>query len=652
MNLATRILGVAIFVSVLAGATYAAFQTLDTDPQFGTVEIQEPDQQPNVIAGQEAPVALSLENTGSQDTEVRLSADADGFTYETNPAVITVPAGNVTRANGVLGASVDLDGDHNVTIVAEENETGDEIASVEFSVTVAQPSPPELSLEAVEPAVRPGEDAHFQATIQNTVNAAQRVNLSVADDAGSVQPQQVPLQPDGSGTSQVTVPVPADASGSHAFEFVATNEAGQSQSLEASVPVVGEGEIVAEPLQSGFTVRPGNDYTVPVSIVSATDVSGEVTATGDDVVETSFDSLQARSSVGGFVTLTVPEDASDQFERTIDLDIGDRSKTITVDVATTTSDETPGENEQAKVEMTSRLPNGTVVETTVPGIGEGPFPKSQYFQPGQQRETVTVRMAGTQQQTPTGVLHAVENMTAGESLTVTLEPEDAYGPERRTQEMEATTELQREIEFQRRPDQLQDFPKNRLPDAFDIENRTEGDVIPFEQDVGNETITLKFRVLELSEDTVSLERVAEKGETTTFFAPWPNATEVTLVNETTIVYRTTPPDSAQEEPFTWNQDPNSHQAKWGETTIVDTLNETAIVISHQPEEGIEYTVTTGRFGQQERSFRVENVTSETITLSTPNQDPRGGETVTFDLTVVDIGEAQQRRRLPPGIGGG
>jgi FKBP-type peptidyl-prolyl cis-trans isomerase 2 len=443
----------------------------------------------------------------------------------------------------------------------------------------------------------------------------------------------------------VTVPVPQDASGTFGFDLVATNDANQTATASASVPVVADGEIAVEPLQSSFEVREGNRYTVPVAIVSNADVAGEVTATGDAVVATNFTALEPESSTGGFVTIEAPGEATEQ---EIEVSVDDRTETVTVAVGPASDGPTPGEGEQAELRHTARLPNGTVVETAVPGIAQGSFPKSQYFQEGQGAQPLTVRMGGAGG-APPGVASAAANMTEGESLTITLAPEDAYGPERRTQDLEATTELQREIEFDRRPDQLQDFPRNRLPDAFDLEGKEEGDIVDFEQDVGDETIVLRFKILSLSEDTVSLERYAEEGETTTFYPAWPNATEVVSVTDETITYRSTPPDSASEEPFAWDQDPNSHQAKWGNTTTVDEMNETAIVLLHQPEEGIEYNVSS-RFGQ-ERSYRVEDVTQDTITVSTPNQDPRGGETVTFDLTLVDISEAQQRG-LPPGLGGG
>jgi len=651
MNLATRILGVVIFVSLLAGATYAAFQGFGTEPEVRSVELTGPSQVPSLLAGQQTPLSLGVENGGNAAAEVTMTAETDGFSFETNPAVTTVPARNSTDVNGLLTADADVEGQHNVTIVATGNGTDDRLASTSFEVTVSPPSPPEMSLDAVLPAVRPGDQAQFQAQLQNTAGAPQTVNVTLVNAEGAVEPQQVTLRPDGSGTASVTAEIPGSASIEQEVTVRARNDAGQTASASDKVSLVPSGEFAAEPLADSFTVRPGNDYTVSVAVVSNADVSGEITASGSNVVDANFTTLEPRSSAGGFVTLSVPSDAGDEVEQSFDVEVGDRTKTVTATVSTQLDGDQPTEGQQAELAYNGLVAEGGIFGTSYTGVAQGPFPESVHFQDGQQAQSMTVRIGAPQQRAPSGVVHAVENMTEGETQTITLEPEEAFGPERRTQELDATTELNRHEEVPKLLDGRngEGIPKRQLPDQFDIENRTEGDVIDFETQAGDETIILRFKVVEMNDQTVILERVAEEGETITFYPPWPNATEVTSVNETTIVYTTTPPDSAQEEPFTWDANPNSQKAQWGNTTTVAEVNDTAILLRHQPEEGLEYTAQTGRLGQ-EKSFRVENVTADTITVSTPNPNPLGGETVTFDLTVTDISQAQQRR-MPRGLGG-
>ena len=159
------------------------------------------------------------------------------------------------------------------------------------------------------------------------------------------------------------------------------------------------------------------------------------------------------------------------------------------------------------------------------------------------------------------------------------------------------------------------------------------------------TLQFKFRLTAKNEQTVTLERMERPGDKTTFYAPWPNATEVVDVTEDSIVFETTPPED--QGTFVWNVNPQSHQANWGATTTVASVNGTAIVLHHAPEEGITYAMSS-RPGAPPEEWTVESVNQTQVHVSSPNPSPLGGETLVFDIYLLGFEQAQQRQAGMPG----
>ena len=88
------------------------------------------------------------------------------------------------------------------------------------------------------------------------------------------------------------------------------------------------------------------------------------------------------------------------------------------------------------------------------------------------------------------------------------------------------------------------------------------------------------------------------GEKTTLYPTWDNASIVTKINETKIWRYTTPPENLMEN-FTWLDvtDPYTEITYWENSSSVTTLNNSTIVITHNPSIGEKMEVyTLSQFG--------------------------------------------------------
>lgn len=645
MNLALRILGVAIFVSAVAGATFGAFQVYDQNPSYSSVKLTAPSDGPvTVLAGGSARVQLGLQNVGDTATNVTFTSATEGFSVTTQGGEVALSAGATQNARARLTAQAAATGTNEVTIRAV-NAQGQRLGSVTLEVNVIEGKAAQLSLDPNLPAVVPGQNLTLQGKATNPVNTTVQLNFTVEGVEGTVEPASARVPANGSSTVRVTVPVPSGASGSVSVTLVGENEAGDTTRASAQVPVLASGEIAVAPVFKDLAVRPGNEYAVPILVVSNLDQAANVTASGEHVVSTNFTQVEPRDALGGFATFRVPQDASGTITETISVQVGEATRTVEVSVNTAPEGETATQGKQAKVDYVGRLLNGQVFDSSVPEVANGPFPKSGTFRLRPGLQPITVPLNPNRPGVISGFMDALVGMTEGESKTVVLPPSEAYGPVRTHQNLSATTEVPRTQEV---PRKIGPLPKSRLPPSFDIENKTVGDVITYNTTAGDVPITFHFEVVEKKEKTVTLKRLAEEGETTTFYAPWENATKVTKVNETTIVYTTTPPEDIGN--FTWDVNPRSHRAQWENATRVKSMNETTIVLISQPEEGTTYQASP-RPRAPPKTYLIENVNQTTIHVSTPNDHPLAGKTLVFDLTLREVSQAEQRRRIPIGGGG-
>jgi len=667
MNTSLRLLGVVAVAVAFAGAGYAAFTVYDQDAEVPTtIELSGPAEaqptppggeasNPVLVDGGEASnlvlvdggstsATLQAENTGARNATVTFSSPTDGFSYETDGEV-EVPANGTAPVRGTLAVEAGNVGENQtVTVVAQRADTGSEVASLDVGVDVIESQAPTLTLTPNAPGTLPGTEATVRVVAENPIDVEQTLNLTVDGPRATLESQQLTVSGGGTGYTLATVQVPQEATGTLDVSVTGTTEDRETTDAGASIPVVGEGELVAGAVVDELTLRSGERFGVPVIVVSGLDQPVDVTASGEHVVDAEIPGANATSATGGFVTVEAPADARDPFTTTVTLTAGDETRTLELEVDPSPDGRAAEPGTQVSADYVGRLADGGVFDTSLPAVAHGPFEKAEQFRARGGLQPLEIPLNPQRPGVVQGFYDLLVDLSEGESRTAVLTPDEAYGPTRTHENRSATTEINRVDEVTRF---LRDIPRQQLPPDFNISEKEEGDEITYTVEQGGEEITFRFELLRKSEDTVDLERLAEIGETTTFYPTWPNATEVTDKNETHIFYETTPPEDTGA--FTWDANPNSHEAQWENATTVQSVNETTIVLLHQPEEGTTYEVSSSP-RQPPSTYRVEAVGPEEIHVSTPNDHPLAGETLVFDVTLGDVSE----REAPSGptIGGG
>ncbi len=629
MNLGLRVLGVAVFIAAFAGASYGAFQVFDTDPAFTKVTLTaQGGGDVQLPAGGEGPVALTVENQGESPVNLSIVSTDDRFSFTTARHVLTVAPGATQTARGSLAALADVGERTTVELAALENRTGRQLAKVQLTVQLLE----ELTVEPVLPGVLPGTNATARVTVVNVLDQAQRFNFSVQDGAGTITPATTNVQPGSPFTAIATIPASAEATGALEATVEVTNATGRLLTGTFSVPVVAPGEAALAASIDRFMASPGNDFTAPIVVVSNLEAPVEAEVEADGLREANIGTIQPGSAVGGYVTMLAPTEASDgPITRTITVTLGEVSYDVDVTVDTSPAGSTAAVGDRVSVDYVGRLPSGEVFDTSVAVVGEGPFPRTDDFRPRQQYAPLEI---GLQQGGAIeGFTRGVAGLHEGESRTVVLPPSLAYGPATEHENVSATTPLQRTQVLAR---EIDGVSKAQLPPEFDIENKTEGDTITF----GDSQTGGPFKLLltNVTERTVDILRVDEIGDDLTFFPPWPNATEVTERNETHITYTTTPP--ADLGTFTWDANPQSHQAGWGQTTTVESVDAETILLRHAPEPGTNYTASPNP-QMPPTEYTVHGVNEGEVHVSFPNRHPLAGKTLIFDITLREVlGSAQ------------
>lgn len=100
------------------------------------------------------------------------------------------------------------------------------------------------------------------------------------------------------------------------------------------------------------------------------------------------------------------------------------------------------------------------------------------------------------------------------------------------------------------------------------------------------------------------------GHTETFYSAWPDATEITIVNDTTAVFYTTPPDDKMVN-FTWYND-TLVIYYWEDASSVTSIDEEQIVVTHSPDIGDTLSHTSS---YSTIVFTVVNITDGKINTS-------------------------------------
>lgn len=222
---------------------------------------------------------------------------------------------------------------------------------------------------------------------------------------------------------------------------------------------------------------------------------------------------------------------------------------------------------------------------------------------------------------PDAFFETLAGMQAGESRTVDLSPERAYGN---------ATLLVREARDERvsRHDVL---PAERLEmtrATFDehIRETRQGD--PADHQAGDAFFVeqggnrWRYVVLEKTETIVAYRLAPLVGDRYTLYPMWPNASEVTVVTEEQVALYTTP-TSAPGDVLTW-------RSVWPNATTFVAVDDDAFALRHAPAVGLRYADREGA------RLEVVELTDTHVVVARPNPHPLAGRALTFDLRVLSL----------------
>lgn len=382
-----------------------------------------------------------------------------------------------------------------------------------------------------------------------------------------------------------------------------------------------------------LSLAPGSTAGAPLTFdsIEASPSDAQLSVTDDDGLDVDAEDPVLEGDNGtltSWVTVSAPEDAgTGSHEVVVTLEGPDgASQALTVEVEVTQPDETLAEGEIAMLHLTARTQEGKIAFTTDGNISDSALPKAEGFQPPQQPGPTQVPLQ-QQAQLPGDLLEKLVGAGVGQDLST--EVAEAFGPEtieqtqQRRETIERTQEQQRATEVPRQMAQQQGLIDRSTEEGDEIE--IPGTPLPFVVEVLNET-------------SVVLALDVAENETYTLYEAWPNATEVTEVNETTVTLYTTPRQETGER-FTWNPD-------WPEATEIVEITDEQIVLEHSPEVGTTYT-QTDRQGQT-IELTVGEVTEEEIIVHRDNPHPLAGQTLIFEIHIDGRQQAPQGGMGQPG----
>ena len=262
-----------------------------------------------------------------------------------------------------------------------------------------------------------------------------------------------------------------------------------------------------------------------------------------------------------------------------------------------------------QVDYTGKLPDGTVFDTSDPEVAKS----AGLYQEGRPYQPLPVVMGA--QSVIKGFEDGLLGMKVGESKTLTIAPEDGYGPSDPTKidvipqlnDIPATQTFMREI----------NVPAIQFNMTFGDENKV-GDIIPVPGSSINMTILEIGETVKLSYD-MEVGDIVDGGETL-----W--ADEVIEVNSTQIVVRhdVEVGDIIQFPETPWN------------STVLE-VTETNITLQHNPiPDTTVYTTVQTLFGPQQ--VPVEVHFNETDIILDSNRF-LAGKTLIFEVEVIAIEKA-------------
>ncbi len=381
-----------------------------------------------------------------------------------------------------------------------------------------------------------------------------------------------------------------------------------------------------------LNLAPGSTASVPLTFesINATPEDAQLAVSDAGGLEAEIPATPLAGDNGtlnGWLTVTVAEDASPGDHQVIvALTAGDETKRAQVDVSITQPNETLAQGEIAQLHLTARTPDGKVAFTTDSNVSDSPFPTTESFQPPRRPGPTQVPLQ-ERAQLPGDLLENLVGAGIGQDLSV--EVPDAFGPETLQQNQSREETIQRTMERQR----VTEVPRQLAMQRQLINESTEeGDTLDLP---GTE---LPYVVDHLNETQVRLVLDAQENQTYTIYEAWPDAAQVTQVNNTTVTLYVTPAVD-EGETFTWNP-------QWPNATEIVTMTDDEIVLRHSPEPGTTYTQTNRR--GQATELTVAELTEDNIVVERDNPHPLAGQTMTFEIRVEGHQQAPQGGMGQPG----
>lgn len=332
------------------------------------------------------------------------------------------------------------------------------------------------------------------------------------------------------------------------------------------------------------------------------------------VVPNDFD-LAPRASRGVFATATIPPGQAEGASRMVlqALLHGKAAATLPLTLTVARAAEPAEQGEQVTLDYVGRFPNGTLFDTSVRLVGEGPFDQQPARRQYQPLSVVLGPEAGTIQ----GFWRGLVGLGAGQSRTFQLTPEEAYGEATVSQDVPRTNDIPR---LSRAEPRVQNYPRTILTNYLNSSSQV-GDVVHIEDPSGNDRA---YRITALDDVNASLLWDIREGDPHTMYPLWPGQAYATEVTDTTVRFRLEPRDVNQTLTF---------YQFWPSMSRIRSMNETTVLLEHSPPVGYDFTVQTQQGVIQGRVAAVE---ADRIVVERPNDHPLAGQTLIFDVTVREV----------------
>ncbi len=336
------------------------------------------------------------------------------------------------------------------------------------------------------------------------------------------------------------------------------------------------------------------------------------------------------NTLAGWVLFTAPAGADEEaHEVIISVESGGETRELEYTLNVEQPENPIEEGKQVSTHVSARTQEGELVLTTQQDIANASLPHSEAYQPPQQFDPLPLpAMRGGQ--LPEEVVDGL--IASGEGHTVTVEVPEFFGPTDMEEELPRTETVARDSQEQR----FIEIPRQQAEQqGFISSDAQEGDAVDLPG------IPLPYVIDGFTEgeqgEIVVIRADVDEGDTLTLQEAWPDAAEVTELDDEAVHLYVTP-QQQQGERFTWVEG-------WDDATEITGMNETVIELRHSPETGLTYQETNPQTGE-EAEATVIAVDDETVTVSRANPQPLAGETILLDMTIVEILEDQMGQPGP------